>query len=110
MTRIVYGVDTKSIEDLGQVVVVDVPEEWMDDEQDTEDYLDTMIGADDMIWVVDLLNERKWAKWHFESQDEGELSSCPACKAEWESHGSSMSLTHEENCGYVTWRNAVAAY
>lgn len=92
-------------------MIVDVPEEYTDSIEDTEEYLNTQVGIKDLIWIKDLLNEREWAKWHFASQDESELSSCPACGAEWralDEEEKSMILTHTDTCGYVKWAQAVS--
>lgn len=114
--RVIYGLDTKSIEDFGQVVIIDIPVEYSENTVynglDMEEYIENVVNDLDVTYVSDLLDERTWAKWHFESQDEGELSDCPACGATWESlheNGSTLMLMHTDGCRYVEWRDLVGA-
>lgn len=110
--RIIYGVDTHSIEGFDQAVIIDVPHEYTDNDIDMIDYVDNVVHVNDMLYVSDLLDEREWAKWHFKSQDEGTLSDCPACGATWENlheNGSTLMLMHKDGCRYLKWREAVGA-
>lgn len=105
--KIIWGLDTGSIEDLQQAVVVDVPIEYSDNDYELEEFLSEQVSEDDIVYITDLLRDREYIKYHLSSAD----IPCPACGAVWrtsEAH-QGVVLIHDENCGYLKWKEAVSA-
>ena len=59
--RLVYGVDTGSVEEFSQCVIVDVPDDW-----DEETFLEEIrAGNVPMTWLADLVDENIDMFFHF---------------------------------------------
>lgn len=59
--RLVYGVDTGSIEEFSQCVIIDVPDHW-----DLDTILDEVAsGKVPMTWLADLVDENIDMFFHF---------------------------------------------
>ena len=60
IVRIAYGVDTKSIEDVSQLVIVEVPQSVMSEHEDPDalaDYIDnTNLASQSIVGVLDVVD------------------------------------------------------